>query len=178
MKLVICMKEEQQKMIYKIQDFVTEWTKESEATQKLMDLLTDTSLEQAITPNHRKLGQIAWHLVSVISSMSGEELVFDKMKGEELAPASAATIAQEYKRLSQAVRYAVQTQWTDEYLLHGVPAFGEGWTNGASLRLLIQHEIHHRGQMSVLMRQAGLNIAGIYGPTREEWIEQGVRPYI
>jgi len=36
------------------------------------------------------------------------------------------------------------------------------------LQTLVVHQIHHRGQMSVLMRQAGLVPPGIYGPTREE----------
>ena len=31
------------------------------------------------------------------------------------------------------------------------------------------HQCHHRGQMSVLMRQAGIRVPGIYGPAREEW---------
>jgi len=34
---------------------------------------------------------------------------------------------------------------------------------------LIQHQNHHRGQMTVLMRQAGLTVPGIYGPAKEEW---------
>jgi uncharacterized damage-inducible protein DinB len=46
------------------------------------------------------------------------------------------------------------------------------------LYYLIVHEIHHRGQMTVLMRQAGLSFTGIYGPTREEWIKKGQQPYI
>ena len=56
--------------------------------------------------------------------------------------------------------------------------YGEQWANGLTLRLLISHEIHHRGQMFVLMRQAGLRVPDIYGPTREVWIEQGMQPQL
>ena len=38
---------------------------------------------------------------------------------------------------------------------------------------LIAHQGHHRGQMTVLMRQAGLVVPGIYGPSREEWAAFG-----
>lgn len=40
--------------------------------------------------------------------------------------------------------------------------------------VLIQHQNHHRGQMTVLMRQAGLPVPGIYGPAKEEWTTFGL----
>jgi uncharacterized damage-inducible protein DinB len=36
------------------------------------------------------------------------------------------------------------------------------------LHALVLHQVHNRGQMTVLMRQAGLVLPGVYGPTREE----------
>ena len=30
--------------------------------------------------------------------------------------------------------------------------------------------------MTVLMRQAGLKVPGVYGPAREEWAEFGMQP--
>jgi uncharacterized damage-inducible protein DinB len=52
--------------------------------------------------------------------------------------------------------------------------YGEKWTRAMALRALIQHEVHHRGQMTVLMRQAGLTVPGVYGPAREEWAAYGM----
>jgi uncharacterized damage-inducible protein DinB len=43
-----------------------------------------------------------------------------------------------------------------------------------ALQALISHEIHHRGQMAVPRRQAGLQVPGIYGPAREEWEAYGM----
>jgi uncharacterized damage-inducible protein DinB len=40
--------------------------------------------------------------------------------------------------------------------------------------MIIKHIIHHRGQMTVLMRQAGLKVPGVYGPAREEWEKIGL----
>lgn len=42
--------------------------------------------------------------------------------------------------------------------------YGEIWARGLTLFYLITHQAHHRGQMTVLMRQAGLPVPGIYGP--------------
>lgn len=39
---------------------------------------------------------------------------------------------------------------------------------------MIQHQIHHRGQMTILMRQAGLTVPGLYGPSKEEWAVIGM----
>ena len=42
--------------------------------------------------------------------------------------------------------------------------------NSIFLMTLINHQNHHRGQMTVLMRQAGLTVPGVYGPAKEEWV--------
>jgi hypothetical protein len=51
--------------------------------------------------------------------------------------------------------------------------YGEEWAKGFVLQCLILHQAHHRGQMEVLMRQAGLKVTGIYGPAEEEWSANG-----
>jgi uncharacterized damage-inducible protein DinB len=45
-------------MFLTINDFVSSWTHESTATQRVLNALTETSLQQQIAPNHRKLGQL------------------------------------------------------------------------------------------------------------------------
>lgn len=47
--------------------------------------------------------------------------------------------------------------------------YGMKWEKGFTLQILMHHEIHHRGQMTVLMRQEGLKNPGIMGPSKEEW---------
>jgi uncharacterized damage-inducible protein DinB len=54
--------------------------------------------------------------------------------------------------------------------------YGEKWKRAQTLASLVFHQIHHRGQMTVLMRQAGLKVPGIYGPAREEWSAWGMSP--
>jgi uncharacterized damage-inducible protein DinB len=38
----------------------------------------------------------------------------------------------------------------------------------AVLTSLVRHQVHHREQMTILMRQAGIVVPGVYGPAREE----------
>lgn len=54
--------------------------------------------------------------------------------------------------------------------------YGEMWKKGKILAILINHQSHHRAQLTVLMRQAGLKVPGVYGPSKEEWGEYGMPP--
>ena len=49
--------------------------------------------------------------------------------------------------------------------------YGETWKKGFALWVTVAHQAHHRGQLTVLMRMAGLKVPGIYGPAKEEWEE-------
>lgn len=163
-------------MFIHIDDFVKAWTEESTLTERVMEALTDASLSQPIAEGRRTLGQVAWHLVESIHYMTHCGLDFSGPSGGARVPASAAEIAAEYRRISGALIEAIRSQWTDERLLDTTEIAGEMWQNGASLRFTLMHQAHHRGQMTVLMRQAGLRLPDIYGPTYESWIEQGMEP--
>jgi uncharacterized damage-inducible protein DinB len=164
-------------MFTSIQSFVEQWKNESTATTRILNTLTDGSLSQRVAPENRTLGRIAWHIPGTIHEMvSRTGLKFDAVDDEHNVPESAAAIADAYRRTGQALVDAIQSQWTDENLLESSNMYGEQWPNGLTLYLLISHEIHHRGQMTVLMRQAGLRVPGIYGPALEEWLERGATP--
>jgi uncharacterized damage-inducible protein DinB len=68
-----------------------------------------------------------------------------------------------------SVTAQVSKHWPDAALLEEVPMYGEHWAKGYVLLAMILHQTHHRAQMTVLMRQAGLKVPGAYGPAREEW---------
>ena len=65
----------------------------------------------------------------------------------------------------------IQSQWTDATLAESCNMYGEMWPNSVTLRILISHQIHHRGQMSVYLRMAGGKVPALYGPSADEpWI--------
>lgn len=165
-------------MFAKIEDFAAEWTKEAELTENVLRALTDDSLKVKVSVGRRTLGQIGWHLVRSLHFITGLGLEFDAPAGGEEAPATAATIASEYRKISLNMLQAVRTQWNDGTLAETVMMFGEAWPNGASLRFTLMHQAHHRGQMTVLMRQAGLRVPDVYGPTYDSWVDQGLSPLI
>ncbi len=163
-------------MIRTIADFLTAWTNESAGTLKVLRTLTDESLKQMVTPEGRSLGFIAWHTTTSLGMVVEAGLLVTLPGDKDPMPASACAIADAYDNGAQAVADAVKANWTDAQLEDQVPMYGETWTKGFVLTALIGHQCHHRGQMTVLMRQAGLRVPGIYGPAKEEWANYGMAP--
>jgi uncharacterized damage-inducible protein DinB len=164
-------------MFTSIQSFEQNWKNESASTQKLLDVLTDESLAQEVSPQDRTLGRIAWHLVTSLHEMlSRTGLDFDAPHHEAALPVSALVIAVSYRNASQNLMEAIRKQWTDANLLEMRDMYGEQWPIGLVLSILISHQTHHRGQMTVLMRQAGLPVPGFYGPSRDEWSQMNMEP--
>jgi len=167
-------------MFTKLDDFFASHQQASEATIKLLDNLTDESLGQAIAPGHRTLGQVAWHIATTIPEMmrrTGLEL--SVLDHETPPPATAKEILDAYRRANTELREVLKREWSDAQLLETDDMYGEQWARGLTLRILLDHEAHHRGQLTVLMRQAGLTVPGIYGPAKEEWARFGMEtpPY-
>jgi uncharacterized damage-inducible protein DinB len=162
-------------MFTRIKDFDEIWSAHVEDTKKILSALTDKSLSQPITDQHRTLGRIAWHIVRTLPWMAAEFGVqIDCGAQGDKVPPSAAEIIRTYGSCAEAVRKFVTAQWTDADLECVDEMFGEKWKRGYSLMALITHEVHHRGQMMVLMRQAGLKVPGVFGPSKEEWSAYGM----
>lgn len=164
-------------MYRRIDDFLADWDYESKATLAILRTLTDASLNQRVTPAGRSAGKLAWHLAQSVAGMGGETGLKVTGPGEhDPVPGSAAEIATRYGEAACSLSGAVKSQWNDELLAGEIPMYGEMWPRGKALSALIRHEAHHRGQLTVLMRQAGLAVPGTYGPSKEEWAGMGLPP--
>jgi uncharacterized damage-inducible protein DinB len=163
-------------MFRTISDFLKSWDYESASTLKVLRELNDSSLDQRVTPDGRALGFLAWHITTTLSELPGQAgLEVDGPRQEDPVPASAAIIAAAYQRAARNLAEVVESSWKDSQLAGEIPMYGERWTRGATLSALIAHQCHHRGQMTVLMRQAGLKVPGVYGPAKEEWAAFGMQ---
>lgn len=157
-------------MYHSIDQFLKDWAYEAEATKKTLANLTDASLEQRVTPDGRSLGRLAWHIAVTIPEMTRRAgLPVDGPDDHAAPPAKVAEIAAAYEKSAASLAECLPSQWTDAMLAEDVDMYGQTWKKGIVLSALAFHQCHHRGQMTVLMRQAGLKVPGIYGPAREEW---------
>ncbi len=152
-----------------ISEFVDDWARESGISIKVQRALTDSSLSQKSDPEGNTLGKIAWHMAGMIGaagSAAGLQ-VPAPARGTE-PPSSASGIADVYETAARALGEQASSKLKDEQLASEVTLYGRTMPLALALQGLVRHQIHHRAQMTILMRMAGLVVPGIYGPSREE----------
>ncbi len=164
-------------MFRTMKDFFDAYALLTEGTRKIFDVLTDENLRQAITPGHRTLGQLAWHVVTTLPEMMNRTgLGVGSIDPASMPPSSAKQITDAYGKVTQELVRKLEADWNDKTLLEMDDMYGESWPRGKALYALVTHETHHVGQMTVLLRQEGAKVPGIYGPSKEEWGQFGMEP--
>ncbi len=164
-------------MFTAIEEFLRSWDYESSATKKMLAELTDESLAVAAAPGERPLALVVWHIVQSIPEMMGRTGL--SIAGPVMGaapPASAEALRAAYGEAASSLATEMKAKWADADLLVVDDMYGEQWARGTTLGVLLLHQTHHRGQLSTLMRVAGLKVPGPYGPSREEWASYGRPP--
>jgi uncharacterized damage-inducible protein DinB len=164
-------------MFRNIGDFKKEWSIEAKATADFIRGLTTESLEQRIDPEGgRTLGRVAWHITTTINEMMNRTgLNVSGANDHDPIPPHPAMIADQYEVSANSLLEEVTAKWTNDMLMLTDDMYGQPWHKGETLLNLITHQAHHRGEMVVLARQAGLKPQlGVYGPTREAWAAMGM----
>lgn len=153
-----------------VSDFQKDLQNESQATMKILSAISDESLKQKVYNEGRSIGEIAWHITSTVGEI-GESLGLGLKQPAENAPIpeKAAEIKDVYESSYNKLLEEINSNWNEDTLTEEINMYGEMWTKAVALQVLIRHEIHHRAQLTVLMRQAGLKVPGVYGPSKEEW---------
>jgi uncharacterized damage-inducible protein DinB len=161
-------------MYHDVKEFLQQYGWESDTTARVFAALTDESLSHSKAPGHPTLGDIAWHIATAPSYMLNQT-GYSMTPYEFNTPAdlSAKKIQDTYADTVSAVKEQSAGKSAED-LQTVFNVFGTyDWPLAMMLSALCSHEIHHRGQVSVLMRQAGLVVPSIYGPNYEEtqqWI--------
>lgn len=145
------------------EDFLVEWQNAAKGATKAIEAITNDTQDTAIVEGHNTLGWLAWHLVEV-GTMFGNVIgcTLSTVKADrDMAHAIAS-----YTTMQSAIADKVKTL-TNEDLLQPVKLFGNDMPRGQVLRILVNHQTHHVGQMTVLLRQANLRVPPVMGPTKE-----------
>lgn len=162
-------------MYHKISEFILDWKYESEATIKVLSNLTDETLTKKVHDKVRTAGRLAWHITTSIGEMVHRTgLTFETIGENSPIPTSVTEIIVSYKQASENMIAEIKAKWNDETLLNEDDMYGEKWAKGKTLGILVTHQIHHRSQLTIIMRLLGLKVPGIYGPSNEEWAAYGM----
>jgi uncharacterized damage-inducible protein DinB len=162
-------------MYCSIEDFATQWRAEESATLKILTSVSDDVLNQKVNDDLRSLGRLAWHITQTLTEMPYKVGLLDQDTLEnEPIPKSIQEIIEIYKKYSTILLEQVEKRWNDDDLTGTIDVYGEQWQRRKVLSVLVVHQVHHRGQMTALMRMLGLKVPGIYGPAKEEWSKYGM----
>ena len=145
-----------------------------DGTRKLLAELTDRSLAQAVAEDHRTLGRLAWHITTSVGEMMHRCGLHVGGPAEDApVPPGAEAIRTGYDEAARTLLTDMKAKWTDATLQVEDDMYGQKWKRALTLAILLSHQTHHRGQMTVLMRQAGLPVHGVVGPSKDEWEAMG-----
>ncbi len=154
-------------MFTSIAHFLEIWEAEAKSTLACFNNLSDESFSKDLVHDHRTIERNVNHIVDCAASIPFAATL--PVGGYEKQHYNTkAAVIEAYIKNTDAVKRAA-AQWTDTELQIEIPMYGETWTKGFALWVTFVHQVHHRGQLTVLMRLAGLKVPGVYGPAKEEW---------
>lgn len=166
-------------MFRRIADFRNGFGHERDAVLRLLAAIPEEARDQAVAEGHRTLRRLAFHLVESLIEMparTGLKVPHGDLFLQHQAlplPETMAEIRQAYAEAADGLLKALDA-WTDADLEVEDDMYGQKWARGTTLSILMTHDAYHLGQMTVLMRQAGLKVPGVFGPSKEEWSQYGM----
>lgn len=159
-----------------VDSILAELDQEAGTTRRILERVPTDKLGWTPHPKSMTLGQLALHIAQVPGTIAGFVAgpVFE-MKGDFKQGAAAST-AEVLSTLEQSLAKARE-------ILNGLDdaTIGSMWTMKAGGQtimsmpriavvrsVLLNHWYHHRGQLSVYLRELDVPVPSIYGPSADE----------
>jgi uncharacterized damage-inducible protein DinB len=160
----------------KIEDFLSYYTKVKKRTARLLAYIPPDKIEWSYAEGKFTIGDLIRHLACIERYMYAENVQLKPSRysgcGTDLAEGYEATIAF-YHRLHEE-SLAIFSKLTPEDLQQKCTTPGEAQISTWKwLRLMAEHEIHHRGQLYMYLGMLGVVTPPIYGLTSEEVAKRG-----
>jgi len=153
--------------------FIETWEREAAKTVKLLGCLPPDQYDFRPDPEGRSLGELAWHLAEGDAYMTagveaGEFSMSSRPPGIE-RPRKVEELAQGYERVHRDAVARIR-KLAPEDLDRSITFMSMGPLTIRDIlwNMVLLHNIHHRGQLSLMCRLAGGKPTSVYGPTREE----------
>jgi uncharacterized damage-inducible protein DinB len=152
-----------------------ELEQEAQTTRRVLERVPNDRLTWKPHDRSMSLGQLALHIASVPGTIAEISQIspFPVPKFEQPSATSAAELIPALDESLEKARTILRT--LDEADLAKVWRVMDGDREvmaipvGAVLRtIMLNHWYHHRGQLSVYLRQVGVPVPSIYGPSADE----------
>lgn len=159
------------------QRYAAELEHEAVATRKMLERVPDDSFDWQPHAKSMRLGQLASHVADVPNwirpTVTMDELDFDQNSFQPKEMRNAADLVNYFDQsLSDALevlRSADDEEMTKKWRLRsGDKIFFEMPRVQVLRSMVMNHLIHHRGQLSVYLRLKDVSLPGAYGPSADE----------
>ncbi|MEL6867066.1 MAG: DinB family protein [Bacteroidota bacterium] len=161
-----------------IQQFLRYYAKVKNRTRRLFPYIPPDQIEWTYRAGKFTIGDLIRHLACIERYMYGETVLLRPSQyqgcGSHYAEGYEATLA--FYEAMYEESTAIFSQLGPAELMRKcqTPA-GTPITTWKWLRALVEHEVHHRGQLYVYLGILGISTPPIYGLTSEEVIERSQR---
>lgn len=155
--------------------FVAELTQEAGTTRKVLARVPEQHLRWKPHEKSMSLGQLAYHIAALPRGIA--ELLRDPVTEAPRVPLpDDVSLGDILATLETGVSFAKErlASWSDDDLLATWTMTSEGKTLLEMPRmqlirsLMLNHWYHHRGQLTVYLRQLEVTLPPVYGPTADE----------
>src|SRR5262245_62109928 len=152
-----------------VENFFAVWDREAQKTAEMLKMLPAGQYDFRPDASGRSLGELAWHLAELdayISMVVATGTFSEEAKPPNIKrPMTIEELAPGYERIHKEARERLASLSASD-LEKGVQFFGSTRTVSALLwDALLLHLMHHRGQLSLLVRLAGGIVPAMFGPT-------------
>jgi uncharacterized damage-inducible protein DinB len=158
-----------------VDSLLTEIDQEAQTTKRVLDRIPEDKLTWKPHPKAFSLGQLALHIASVPGSIA-TLAVPDSMEAPNFSQSEAKTRQEVLDTFSKSLETAKDTlkkmddarlmsTWSltkNGKVLMSIPRIG------FIRSILMNHNYHHRGQLSVYLRILNVPVPSIYGPSADE----------
>ena len=153
------------------------WEKVRARTRRVVDLIPDARLEWTWQEGKFTLGDVVRHLAGIERDMYAENarlrLSRYRGHGRELADGPAA-VREYFERLHSESMEIFRSLSEADLEAKCETRAGARLSVGKWLRLMVEHEIHHRGQLYMALGMLGIETPPIYGLTSEQVRERSL----
>jgi uncharacterized damage-inducible protein DinB len=159
-----------------VDSILAELDQEAATTRRILERVPNDKLAWTPHPKSMTLGQLALHIAEVPGVIAGFVAGPVHEAPGEFKQASATSTAQVLAMLDQSLGKAREIlNGLDDATIASMWSLQAGGRTILSMprravirTILLNHWYHHRGQLSVYLRQLDVPIPSIYGPTADE----------
>jgi len=160
-----------------IEPYIMELDREASSTRKMLERVPEGKNEWAPHPKSMTLGKLATHVATIPSwasslkedgfdiGVNSVDVPFPPPTAVGLLALFDKTIAEAKAALNAIDDARAMGLWT--LSMKGKPVFS--MPRLAVVRtMILNHSVHHRGQLSVYLRLLDVPVPGMYGPSADE----------